>query len=72
MIKEAFLREIEAFLAASGMSHTAFGKAVMKDASFVTRLRGKDGKLGNVTADTIESVQQWMRENQHLTTRMSA
>lgn len=36
---ESFIAEIDAFLAASGMSPTAFGKAAVGDPSFVSDLK---------------------------------
>ncbi len=61
MLREEFLREIEQFIALSGMPHTAFGKESIKDASFVARLRaGRDVKVG-----TIERVRNWMDANRH-------
>ena len=63
MIKEELLKEVEDFLALSGMAHTAFGRDTMDDPSFVTKLR-KPGR--DVRSRTIEKVRNWMRENKHL------
>lgn len=52
MTTEAFLKEIEEFLDRTDMRHTTFGKAVMNDPSFVTRMRNG----GNPTMKTIEKV----------------
>lgn len=48
------LQEIEAFLADTGMSATAFGTKVLNDPPFVQQLRsGRDPKLS--TAERIRS-----------------
>ncbi len=68
MLREQFLKEIEAFLAASGMPKTTLGKQAMGDASFVSRLReGRDVKVG-----TIEHVRRWMHMNRHLCVTQAA
>ncbi|MBK8467809.1 MAG: hypothetical protein IPL32_18515 [Chloracidobacterium sp.] len=55
-LKDTLLADIEAFLASTGMKHTAFGSQALKDPAFVTRLReGKD-----VRTDTIERVRSFM------------
>jgi hypothetical protein len=46
---EAFLTEVEAFLARSGMSATAFGRTALNDPNFVGDLRsGRMPSLGLV------------------------
>jgi predicted transcriptional regulator len=56
MTQNEFLNQIEEFLAERRMSHTAFGKSAVHDASFVTRLRkGADVKL-----KTVEKILRWM------------
>jgi aspartate carbamoyltransferase catalytic subunit len=48
----ALIQEIEAFLASSGMSATAFGTKVLNDPPFVQQLRaGRDPKMS--TADRV-------------------
>lgn len=54
----SFLSEIERFLAASGMTATAFGKAALKDPNFVFDLRG--GRIPNLTI--VERAQTFMRD----------
>lgn len=39
-ISEQFIADVEAFLAQSGMTATAFGKEALNDPSFVPDLRG--------------------------------
>jgi hypothetical protein len=43
---DAFLNEIEKFLARSGMSATAFGREAVKDPNLVGDLRNKDRMPG--------------------------
>ena len=59
MSTDEFLKQIEDFLVEHDMSHTAFGKMVVHDASFVSRLRkGSDVKLR-----TVEKILQWMEQH---------
>ncbi len=53
-----FLEEIEAFLAETEMSPTAFGTAALKDPPFVAQLR--NGR--NVTLATVEKCRAFMRK----------
>jgi len=58
-LREQFLAEVEAYLQASGMNPSDFGGAVLKDRSFVTRLRkGRD-----VTTHTIDKVRRWIERH---------
>jgi hypothetical protein len=59
MTTEAFLKEIEDFLAKTGMRHTTFGKEAMNDPSFVTRMR----KGGNPTMKTIGRVREFIQQH---------
>lgn len=54
--REKFLAEIEAYLAATGMTPTDFGLAALNDGSFVGRVR--DGRAPNL--NTVERVRSWM------------
>lgn len=54
----SFLSEIERFLAESGMSATAFGRAALKDPNFVFDLR--EGRIPNLAI--VERVQTFMRD----------
>lgn len=54
----ALLNEIEAFLASTGMSATAFGTKVLNDPPFVQQLRaGRDPKMS-----TAERVRQFIAD----------
>jgi hypothetical protein len=59
MTRQAFLEEIEAFLARSGMSARKFSAEAARDSGFIYRLRAGQ----NVTITKIEQVQQFMREH---------
>lgn len=52
----SFLGEVEAFLAASKIDPTAFGKMAMKDPSFVFDLRNGRSPSGK----TMDKVRAWM------------
>ena len=55
--REELLAEIDAFLERHGIAPTRFGKDVLRDPSFVMRLR-----LGNhARSDTIDRVKNYMR-----------
>jgi len=60
MTTEAFLKEIEEFLARTGMRHTTFGKEAMNDPSFVTRMRNG----GNPTIKTIGRVRTFIESHE--------
>jgi hypothetical protein len=48
-LSEQFAADVDAFLASSGMTATAFGKEAIGDPSFVTDLkRGRSPGLGSV------------------------
>lgn len=55
---ETFLAEIDAFLAESGMSATAFGKAAVGDPNFVKDLR--DGRSASLRL--VEKVNAYISE----------
>lgn len=52
-----FLEEIEAFLAATEMSPTAFGMVALNDPPFVAQLR----RGRNVTLATVQKCREFMR-----------
>ena len=55
--RDQFLCEVEAYIVGSGMTATEFGLAVLRDGSFVFRLReGKD-----IRTKTLDQVREWMR-----------
>lgn len=55
---ERFLKEIEAFLIRTGMKPAAFGKAALRDPSFVRDLRkGRQPSLG-----VVDRVQAFIKE----------
>jgi hypothetical protein len=53
---EAFLKEIEDFLTATGMAPTRFGREAVSDPHFVARVR----RGGNVTYRTSDRVRSYM------------
>lgn len=55
-----FLAEVEAYITASGMYATEFGRAVLGDPNFVWQLR--EGREPTLT--TIERVQRYIERNQ--------
>ncbi len=58
-IKDDLIKEIDAYLARSGMNATEFGVAVLNDTAFVHRLRrGKDVRVA-----TVEKVRKWMADH---------
>lgn len=57
--RETFLKSIETYLTASGMSATGFGRQVLRDPMFVFELRsGRSPGL-----DIVERVVGFMRDN---------
>lgn len=56
---DPLLTEVESYLAASGMSPTAFGDASLKDRHFVRQLRA--GR--RVWPETADKVRAFMREH---------
>lgn len=58
-MKKEFLKEIQAFLKAQGMSPSTFGLKAMRDKSFVNDLmiEGRD-----VKTSTIEKVRKFMQD----------
>lgn len=58
-MKKEFLKEIQAFLKAQGMSPSTFGLKAMRDKSFVSdvMIEGRD-----VKTSTIEKVRKFMRD----------
>lgn len=66
-IKEQFIREVEEFIALSGIRVSTFGRATVHDGSFVVRLRKKKGKpKETVSVRTVDRVRNWMDKNRHL------
>lgn len=57
----AFLQQVEQFLQRSGMTPTAFGKAVARDSNFVRDLR--EGRV--VSIDLCEHVEQYIAAHNH-------
>lgn len=55
----ALVREIDAYLARTGMLPTQFGLAAMNDGNFIPRLRG--GRTP--TLETIDKVRRYMAES---------
>ncbi len=53
---ESFLREIQAFIAESGMAETTFGARAVNDGKLLDRLRTN----GSVTTRTMHRVQQFI------------
>lgn len=53
---ESFLREIEAFIAESGMAESTFGIRAVNDGKLLDRLRGQ----GSVTTRTMHRVEQFI------------
>jgi hypothetical protein len=67
-LKQTLLDDIEAFLASTGMKHTAFGSRALNDPAFVTRLReGKD-----IQTKTIERVRAFMEDHRRPLARRRA
>ena len=64
-LHDAFLHEVEAFLAATGMSASAFGGGAVGDRAFVSKLRKDDRSPSLKTADRVRSFmasEQWQHE----------
>lgn len=57
--REKFLAKIHAYMARHKLSAADFGEAVMRDRSFVTRVR--NGRCPR--ADTMDYVVDWMRKH---------
>lgn len=58
-LRDQLLAEIDAFCAGHGMSQSAFGRQVMSDASFVSRLR--EGR--RFYDDTVDRVRDHIRRH---------
>lgn len=58
-IRKTLLEHIEDYLAASGMSASAFGKGAVGDPSLVRRLRGGS----SISLKTIEKIEGFMRSH---------
>jgi sulfate adenylyltransferase subunit 2 len=58
-IAQSFLKEIEAFIASSGIDATTIGKQALGDPSFVSDLR----KGRSPSTRTLEKVKGWLRDN---------
>jgi hypothetical protein len=57
---QAFLKEIDTFLAESGMAASSFGKAAVGDPNFVSDLRDHDREP---RSRTVTRVQAFMRQS---------
>lgn len=64
---DELLSEIESFIAANGMSATAFGELSMGDRHLLRRLRSG----GSVTLDTADAIHLFMRAYQPIRSRRS-
>jgi hypothetical protein len=60
--KDKFLAECEAFIAASVITASAFGRKSLGDPSFITRLR----RGADVSANTMDKVRAFMQQNEVL------
>ncbi len=60
--KDQFLAECEAFIAASGVTASSFGRKSLGDPSFITRLR----RGADVSANTMDKVRAFMQQNEVL------